>query len=121
MRIANCENIEEIIQGGDDDDDDDEISFPKLNSLDLVSLPKLESFCSSDKYTFGFPSLQFLLLHECPEMKMFSQGDSNTPLMLHKVRLNMTWEEEEEERWEGNLNSTIQKLLREKMFFDVGG
>ncbi|KAK8570803.1 hypothetical protein V6N13_103206 [Hibiscus sabdariffa] len=114
MRIEKCRNIEEIIQGGDDDDDDDddEISFPQLNSLELVSLPKLESFCSSDKYTFGFPSLHFLLLHKCPEMKMFSQGHSNTPL-LHKVRFSK-WSRKEEERLKGNLNSTIQKLFREK-------
>ncbi|KAK8570814.1 hypothetical protein V6N13_103214 [Hibiscus sabdariffa] len=114
MRIEKCRNIEEIIQGGDDDDDDDddEISFPQLNSLELVSLPKLESFCSSDKYTFGFPSLHFLLLHKCPEMKMFSQGHSNTPL-LHKVRFSK-WSRKEEERWEGSLDSTIEKLFREK-------
>ncbi|KAK8570816.1 hypothetical protein V6N13_103216 [Hibiscus sabdariffa] len=105
MSIWECQNIEEIIQGGDDDD---EISFPQLNSLDLRGLPKLESFCSSDKYTFGFSSLQFLLLKDCPKMKMFSQGNSNTPL-LHKIQLNI-----DEERWEGNLNSTIQNLFREK-------
>ncbi|KAK8570815.1 hypothetical protein V6N13_103215 [Hibiscus sabdariffa] len=45
-------------------------------------------------------------------MKMFSQGHSNTPL-LHKVRLNK-WPSKEEERWEGSLESTIQKLFREK-------
>ncbi|KAK8570810.1 hypothetical protein V6N13_103212 [Hibiscus sabdariffa] len=110
MSLWYCENIEEIIQGGDDDDDDG-ISFPQLNSLELEDLPKLESFCSSDKYTFGFPSFQFLLLHNCPKMKMFSQGHSNTPL-LHKVRLNRRGEAEE--RWEGSLDSTIQKLFREK-------
>ncbi|KAK8514634.1 hypothetical protein V6N12_057532 [Hibiscus sabdariffa] len=106
MSILYCENIEEIIQGGDDDDDDG-ISFPQLNSLQLYDLPKLESFCSSDKYSFGFPSLQFLLVADCPKMKMFSQGHSNTP-MLHKVQIN--WREE---RLEGSLDSTIQQLFRE--------
>ncbi|KAK8633008.1 hypothetical protein V6N13_013862 [Hibiscus sabdariffa] len=101
MRIESCENVEEIIQGGDDDDDG--ISFPQLNCLELVLLPKLESFCSSDKYTFGFPSLETLVVSDCPKMKMFSQGHSNTPL-LQKVRLD--WREE---RLEGNLNSTIQE------------
>ncbi|KAK8514615.1 hypothetical protein V6N12_057514 [Hibiscus sabdariffa] len=109
MTIGNCKNIEQVIQGGDDDDDD-EISFPQLKNLELYDLRKLESFCSSDKYTFGFPSLQFLVVEKCPKMKMFSQGHSNTP-MLHKVRLN-TWSDEQ--RWEGNLNNTIQKVFREK-------
>ncbi|KAK9041416.1 hypothetical protein V6N11_016518 [Hibiscus sabdariffa] len=109
MSIKSCKNIEEIVQGGDDDDDDDEIIFPQLNSLELYGLPKLESFCSSENYTFGFPSLEIIVLDHCPAMKMFSQGDSKTP-MLHKVRLD---EWGSQERWEGNLNSTVQQLLRE--------
>ncbi|KAK9016281.1 hypothetical protein V6N11_078783 [Hibiscus sabdariffa] len=87
MSIRSCNKIEEIIQAEDDDDDDDgEIIFPQLNSLELVCLPKLQSFCSSEKYTFGFPSLQILDVAICPKMKRFSQGDSNTP-MLHKAEL----------------------------------
>ncbi|KAK8514606.1 hypothetical protein V6N12_057506 [Hibiscus sabdariffa] len=117
MSIWQCQNIEEIIQGGDDDDDD-EISFPQLNSLKLEDLPKLESFCSSDKYSFGFPSLQFLLLHKCPKMKMFSQRHSNTPL-LHKVQLD---KHGFLERWEGSLDITIQKLFRrENSHYTNGG
>ncbi|KAK8502347.1 hypothetical protein V6N12_046133 [Hibiscus sabdariffa] len=108
MKICDCTDIEEIIQGGDNDDD--EIRFPQLNRLKLVYLPKLESFCSSGNHTFGFPSLQTVIVHECPKMKMFSGGHSNTP-MLHKVGLDW-WREEE--RWEGSLNSTIQQLFREK-------
>ncbi|KAE8725172.1 hypothetical protein F3Y22_tig00009009pilonHSYRG00187 [Hibiscus syriacus] len=106
MRISYCENIEEIIQGGDDDDD--EISFPQLNHLELGNLPKLESFCSSGNYTFGFPSLEDLFLRDCPKMKMFSQGHSNTP-MLHKVHGRGI-----QEHWEGSLNNTIQQLFRQK-------
>ncbi|KAK8576203.1 hypothetical protein V6N13_090680 [Hibiscus sabdariffa] len=55
MRISDCQDIEEIIQGADDDD---EIHFPQLNHLELTGLPKLESFCSSRNHTFEFPSLQ---------------------------------------------------------------
>ncbi|KAK8633792.1 hypothetical protein V6N13_014628 [Hibiscus sabdariffa] len=110
MSIIICNNIEEIIEGGDDDDDEDEISFPQLNSLKLEFLPKLESFCSSRNYTFGFPSLQTVVVHDCPMMKMFSRGRSNTP-MLHKVKVN---EWRNEECWKGSLNSTIQQLYRER-------
>ncbi|KAK8514611.1 hypothetical protein V6N12_057510 [Hibiscus sabdariffa] len=86
MRIHSCNKIEEIKQAGDDDDGDGEIIFPQLHSLKLEHLPKLESFCSSGNYSFGFPSLQTILVLNCPKMKRFSQGDSNT-LMLHKVQL----------------------------------
>ncbi|KAE8725175.1 hypothetical protein F3Y22_tig00009009pilonHSYRG00192 [Hibiscus syriacus] len=112
MSISFCGNIEEIIQGGDDDDD--EISFPQLNRLELLNLPKLESFCSSGNYTFSFPSLEDLVVQDCPKMKMFSQGHSNTP-MLHKVRLYI-WRTDGHIR-EGSLNSTIQQLFRQKVCF----
>ncbi|KAE8673784.1 hypothetical protein F3Y22_tig00111772pilonHSYRG00102 [Hibiscus syriacus] len=108
MSISYCENIEEIIQGGDDDD---EIIFPQLNSLELKGLPKIESFCSSGNYTFSFPSLEDLVVDNCPKMKMFSQGHSNTP-MLNKVQL-QKWGGEEV-HLEGSLNSTIQQLFKRK-------
>ncbi|KAK8508749.1 hypothetical protein V6N12_034855 [Hibiscus sabdariffa] len=109
LSIERCENIQEITQG-EDDDDDDEINFPRLNHLELNTLPKLESFCSSGNYSFGFPSLQIVTVEYCPKMKMFSQGNSNTP-MLHKVRPSTRTNEG---RWEGSLNSTIRQLFREK-------
>ncbi|KAK8494928.1 hypothetical protein V6N11_047925 [Hibiscus sabdariffa] len=107
MRISDCQDIEEIIQGADDDD---EIHFPQLNHLELTGLPKLESFCSSRNHTFEFPSLQTVIVIDCQKMKVFAGGHSNTP-MLHKVRLHW-WREEEP--CEGSLNSTIQQLFREK-------
>ncbi|KAK8508763.1 hypothetical protein V6N13_090736 [Hibiscus sabdariffa] len=109
MSVSRCKGIKEIIQGGDDDDDDDdEISFPRLYSLKLVSLPNLQSFCSSGNHTFQFSSLQTLVVKDCLMMEMFSQGQSNTP-MLHNVTVS---EWTNECHWEGNLNSTIQQLFR---------
>ncbi|TYI02480.1 hypothetical protein ES332_A11G270400v1 [Gossypium tomentosum] len=106
MRIENCQEIEEIVGGGDDDDD--KISFPQLKILKLQSLPKLESFCSSQHYTFDFLSLEWVYVCYCPNMKTFSQGELNTPV-LHDVRLQ--WNA----RWEGNLNSAIQQNFREEV------
>ncbi|KAE8728932.1 hypothetical protein F3Y22_tig00004041pilonHSYRG00033 [Hibiscus syriacus] len=93
MSIRHCENIEEILQGGYDDDDDDD---------------QIENFCSLEYYTFGFPSLETLVLDDFPAMKMFSERHSETP-MLHKVIKNRR------ECWEGSLNSTIQRLSRGKV------
>ncbi|KAK8589769.1 hypothetical protein V6N12_024160 [Hibiscus sabdariffa] len=142
LSIESCESLEEIIfesrsqegsertgeiiQGGDG-----EISFPQLNLLELRGLQKLESFCSSKNYTFGFPSLQNVTVAYCPKLKMFTQGDSTTPV-LHKVTF-ATWENYEEhsedpfnsfryeemwenyrERWVGSLNNTIQHIFSEQ-------
>ncbi|XVF30831.1 hypothetical protein REPUB_Repub16aG0091900 [Reevesia pubescens] len=112
MSITDCDKMKEIIEGSGDDEDEVkiEISFPRLNSLKLRSLPKLKCLCSSGNYTFAFPSLENVRVYGCPKMKTFSQGDSNTP-MLHKVQLD---ERGKEKRWEGSLNSTIQQLFKER-------
>ncbi|XVF30826.1 hypothetical protein REPUB_Repub16aG0091400 [Reevesia pubescens] len=113
MSITDCYGMKEIIEGSGDDEDDMKIviSFPLLNSLKLRNLRELESFCSSENYCFAFPSLEKVKVKDCPKMKMFSQGDSNTP-MLQCVRF---WEKGKEHRsWEGNLNSTIQQEFKEE-------
>ncbi|XVF30814.1 hypothetical protein REPUB_Repub16aG0090700 [Reevesia pubescens] len=122
MSITDCDKMNEIIEGcgGDEDEVKIEISFPQLNSLELRYLPKLESFCSSGNYSFAFPSLEKVKVKDCPKMKMFSQGDSNTS-MLQCVRFckkrkdDLSWEGVRYYwRWEGNLNSTIQQLFKER-------
>ncbi|XWS43117.1 hypothetical protein CRYUN_Cryun16bG0074600 [Craigia yunnanensis] len=119
MRISDCEKMEQILEGSDwgHDEVKDEFSFPRLNLLELTRLSKLESFCSSGNHTFGFPSLTTVVVQDCQKMKMFSQGGLDTP-MLHKVQLQSNeWGNEEYWIWEGSLNSTIQQLFKERLFF----
>ncbi|XVF56893.1 hypothetical protein PTKIN_Ptkin06aG0157200 [Pterospermum kingtungense] len=115
MRISSCRNIEEIIQGRDGNDEEvkDEISFPKLNRLELHGLSKLESFCSSGNHAFGFPSLATLIVDKCPKMKMFCPGNLNAPL-LNEVRHSAWSHNDDQWIWEGSLNSTIKQLFEEQ-------
>ncbi|XVF56907.1 hypothetical protein PTKIN_Ptkin06aG0158400 [Pterospermum kingtungense] len=115
MRIISCRNIEEIIQGSDGNDEEvkDEISFPKLNRLELHGLSKLESFCSSGNHAFGFPSLATLILDKCPKMKMFCPGNLNAPL-LNEVRHSEWSHNDDQWIWGGSLNRTIKLLFYEK-------
>lgn len=105
MSVVNCREMEEIVGGGDDDE---EISFPQLYDLNLGSLLKLGSFCSSCHYTFDFPSSKAVPVNDCPNMKTFSQGALNTPVS-RSIRF------ESDDHWEGNLNSTIQQFLKEQV------
>ncbi|OMO87826.1 Disease resistance protein [Corchorus olitorius] len=118
MIIFHCNSMEEVIQGNDGDDEDgalmnEEIYFPQLKLLKLLYLP-IESFCSSGNFTFHFPSLENVVVDQCPNMKMFSKGDSYTP-MLHKVATGDYYDESgnQPERWDGGLNSTIQEMFKE--------
>ena len=68
MKVSLCEIIVEIV-AENEEEKVQEIEFRQLKSLELVSLQNLTSF-SSD---FKFPSLESLVVTECPQMKKFSK------------------------------------------------
>ncbi|KAH9686973.1 Disease resistance protein [Citrus sinensis] len=119
MKIADCKMIEEIIQSQVGEEAKDCIVFRELEYLTLDCLPSLTSF-SLGNYALEFPSLEHVVVRQCPTMKIFSQGVVDAP-KLNKVK--PTEEEDgdevddddddEEGCWEGNLNDTIKKLFNE--------
>ncbi|GKV50054.1 hypothetical protein SLEP1_g56769 [Rubroshorea leprosula] len=88
------------------------ITFTKLRFLELKWLPRLESFCSGN-FTFKFPSLEELIVIQCPKLMIFNEGDLSTPL-LQRVEL---IEGGDKWRWEGDLNTTIQRMYMEEVGF----
>ncbi|XP_034707967.1 uncharacterized protein LOC117931168 isoform X2 [Vitis riparia] len=70
LKIGESDMMEEVVanEGGEATD---EITFYKLQHMELLYLPNLTSF-SSGGYIFSFPSLEQMLVKECPKMKMFS-------------------------------------------------
>ncbi|KAJ7942914.1 Disease resistance protein [Quillaja saponaria] len=128
MKIRYCKAIEQIIVEHEmRGESDEEIVFSQLKTLELIGLSNMASFCTGS-FGFKFPLLQKLVVVECPKMERFSHGVISLP-KLQKVYVGVVEEEEEEEEeereaekdkevegnegiwiWEGNLNSTIQKL-----------
>ncbi|KAI4354224.1 hypothetical protein L6164_003112 [Bauhinia variegata] len=108
MEITNCIMIEEIV--AHDEITNNEVTFSKLRTLEFEDLPRLESFCSKD-YIFNFPSLEDIMIYKCPEMKIFSKRVPSTP-KLHNVK-DHPWSTES--YWEGDLNSTLQKMSMYKL------
>ncbi|RVW70684.1 hypothetical protein CK203_058989 [Vitis vinifera] len=66
--------MEEVVanEGGETTD---EITFYILQHMELLYLPNLTSF-SSGGYIFSFPSLEQMLVKECPKMKCSLQASS---------------------------------------------
>ena len=104
MNIKECEIVQEIV-ASEADAPKDEIEFSKLKYLTLHALPSLKSFCSGP-YAFNFPSLEEVIIRECPSMKIFAQG----VLATQKLWRIQTGEFEYEWEWEGDLNKTIEAL-----------
>ncbi|GKV25931.1 hypothetical protein SLEP1_g35303 [Rubroshorea leprosula] len=111
MSISECHMLKEIMACVDDEMKDG-IVFSQLKYLQLCVLPRLASFCSGS-CNFEFLSLEEVIV-TCPNMQIFSHGECSTPKKLQKVKLT---KDGDEEFWEGNLNSTIQKMFIEKVAF----
>ncbi|KAK2636991.1 hypothetical protein Ddye_031783 [Dipteronia dyeriana] len=90
----------------EDVEEDEIIIFSRLRSLTLDDVSSLASFCSGN-HTLNFPSLKSLFVGKCPKMKFFSLGVSSTPL-LQRIYCGL-----DETIWEGDLNTTIQRIREE--------
>ncbi|KAL4300978.1 hypothetical protein HN51_052376 [Arachis hypogaea] len=111
MKIESC-NLLQDIMNANENEKDKEIAFSSLETLELVSLPRLRSFCSC-KCSLLFPLLENVLVKECPRMEIFSTGDTSTP-DLQQVQIE---ENNKQNFWEGDLNGTINKLFDDKVSF----
>ncbi|XP_058007428.1 uncharacterized protein LOC110661427 isoform X2 [Hevea brasiliensis] len=124
MKIEKCELIQEIIVTEADKDEEEEICFGHLKCLELQHLPSLSSFCSGNS-TFSFPSLEEVIIIECPNMKIFAQEVLSAPKLWRvqtgEPKYTREWEWKRfsdkkyicEWEWEGSLNNTIEALFKE--------
>ncbi|GLT87846.1 hypothetical protein SLE2022_059050 [Rubroshorea leprosula] len=113
MIVSECYMLTEIVGNeGNGTEGLIMITFTKLRFLKLICLPSLESFCLGN-FTFKFPSLEKLIVIQCPKLMIFNEGNLST-LLLQRVEL---IEVEDKWRWEGDLNTTIQRMYMEKVGF----
>ncbi|XP_039172703.1 uncharacterized protein LOC120295545 [Eucalyptus grandis] len=105
MTIIGCERMKEVV-ANDENGERKVISLRKLESLTLQHLPSLECFSSTTICSFGFLSLEYVKVEECPKMKIFSNGTLSTP----KLKWARLFRYKCGSHWKGDLNATIQKL-----------
>ncbi|KOM37902.1 hypothetical protein LR48_Vigan03g128400 [Vigna angularis] len=111
LRIENCESMKEIIEK-EDENGYDEIIFGRLTKLWLYSLPRLVSFYSGNDI-LQFSSLQIMRLFKCPNMKSFSQGNTNAP-MFYGIKSSS----DSDLTFHSDLNMTVESLFHEQGFFE---
>ncbi|KEH17599.1 disease resistance protein (CC-NBS-LRR class) family protein [Medicago truncatula] len=111
LNITNCEKMLDVVNI-DDDKAEENIIFENLEYLEFTSLSNLRSFCYG-KQTFIFPSLLRFIFKGCPQMKIFSSALTVAPC-LTSIEV-----EEENMRWKGDLNTTIEQMFIEKIYYKV--
>ncbi|XP_037496108.1 uncharacterized protein LOC105647850 isoform X2 [Jatropha curcas] len=90
-----------------------QIILSKLVTLELCGLKNLTSFCSIASCTIKLPSLNDLVVAQCPNMKIFSQGVITSP------ELKRVYQTQDRDKWLwiGDLNTTIKQLYEEMVGF----
>jgi hypothetical protein len=79
LEVRQCENMVEIISNQEEiEATNNKIMLPALQHLLLKKLPSLEAFFQGH-HNLDFPSLEKLDIEDCPNMELFSRGDSYTP------------------------------------------
>jgi len=112
MKVIGCHQLEEIVSNeGSEEGKVMKIVFSKLITVELVRLEKMRSFCSYKECEFEFPSLEILIVRECPKMKKLI--GSIAPKL--KGLFGVEGDEKAKWHWEGDLNATIQKIFNEKV------
>ncbi|KAL1368277.1 hypothetical protein AAHE18_02G110100 [Arachis hypogaea] len=99
MKIESCNFLQDILNANENEEDK-EIAFSSLETLELVSLPRLRRFCSC-KCSLLFPLLENVFVEGCHRMEVFSIGDTRPP-NLQKVQIE-------------DLNGTINKMFEDKV------
>ncbi|KAJ4822928.1 hypothetical protein Tsubulata_000278, partial [Turnera subulata] len=110
MTVKCCSMVTEILASNEDEPEDN-IVFSKLESLRLLGLPNLTSFCPGN-LSLKFPSLTEVIVQGCPKMSVFSRGTLSTP-MLRRVKQSGGG------CWGGNLNATMHILSIEMFLWNL--
>ncbi|KAG6671591.1 hypothetical protein I3842_16G010900 [Carya illinoinensis] len=123
IEVDSCDEMKEIIakESGDEEKRDHVIAFPQVKTLELVYLPKLECFCN-EAIAFDWPSLENMWMIGCEELKMFAPTTSMKTPKLQRIheRLRATDPENFQPMIEGDLNTTIQHIIKRKVRYSAG-
>lgn len=105
LSVESCKMLTEIV--ADENDGTTDIIFNKLKALKLSNLQSLTSF-SPGNYAFTFPCLENVIVHVCPNLRIFCLGNVFAP-MLKNVKDS---EYSQNSYWEVNLNTTIKHMSK---------
>ncbi|KAK0594001.1 hypothetical protein LWI29_013811 [Acer saccharum] len=109
LEVKLCRTLEEIIsyEKAETGGSTDRITFPSLYQIDLGELDSLTCFCAR-RCTIEFPALELLDIESCLKMETFGRGDQAVTPLVNMILL------DDETRWMGNLNITLQQFFMEK-------
>lgn len=86
LKVRSCKMMKAILAN---EGEDDVIVLSELCSVKLEDLPELSSFCHGST-TLEFPSLDMIVLNNCPKMKAFVASDVHQERNLFNEKVFLT-------------------------------
>ncbi|KAD7477399.1 hypothetical protein E3N88_00535 [Mikania micrantha] len=83
LSICNCEAMKVIVREEHGEETSSEVVFPFLKSIELVDLPNLVGFFMGMNTDFEWQSLDHLMIDKCPQMMVFTSGESIAPKLKY--------------------------------------
>ncbi|CAJ1949990.1 unnamed protein product [Sphenostylis stenocarpa] len=120
MKVTQCESMETIVSDQENKreiiseklkETKPRISFKQLKAIELITLHALESFYSSFRCSFEFPSLENFVVSECGNLKSFTYNDEDKAPILQQI-CDRDETEEKQYYWKGDLNATIKHMYQ---------
>ncbi|CAN6581014.1 unnamed protein product [Malus baccata var. baccata] len=101
IEVKKCEQMEEIVAA--EEETDEIITLPKVKSIKLQSLPKLNYFCG-DAYTLKLSSLELLEVKKVQNLRRFAPKLVDThPRLQVRTALGVA-------EWKEDLNATLRNI-----------
>ncbi|XP_076919877.1 uncharacterized protein LOC143580829 [Bidens hawaiensis] len=78
LSIYYCKSLKVIVRQ-ENGEESSKIVLPRLDKIVLDDLPKLEGFFLGRNVDFEWPSLDYVMMLNCPQMMVFTYGESTAP------------------------------------------
>nr|KYP77011.1 hypothetical protein KK1_021275 [Cajanus cajan] len=111
MSIMQCELVEVILAKGLEETTSEVIRFERLNTINLDSLSSLSCFYSGSD-TLLLSSLIRVIIWECPNMKIFSQGVIDAKFFLG---IQVSLDPNEDLFFYQDLNTTVKGMFQRQV------
>ncbi|KAD7477445.1 hypothetical protein E3N88_00581 [Mikania micrantha] len=85
LSIWNCKAMKVIVREEHGEESSSKVVFPclKLKSIELYDLPNLACFFIGMNIDFEWRSLDYVMINDCPQMMLFTSGESIAPKLKY--------------------------------------
>ncbi|KAD7477465.1 hypothetical protein E3N88_00601 [Mikania micrantha] len=83
LSIDSCKAMKAIVREEHGEESSSKVVFPRLKSIELKWLPKLEGFFIGMNTDFEWRSLDYVFINKCPQMMLFTSGESIAPKLKY--------------------------------------